>query len=327
MKYKNLGNSGLQVAELALGTMTFGQAWGENWGCNKDDSLALFKHYVDNGGNFFDSANIYQNGESEIYLGEFVKGSRDQYIIGTKYSASMDSNNINSKGNHRKSLRLSLEQSLKNLQTDYIDVLWIHAWDLITPAEEMLRALADVVAQGKVLYLGVSNTPAWLISKFNTWANLRGLPGFIANQMEYNLVDRSGEAEFNGLLNEFSMSNLIWSPLASGLLTGKYNQSERGEFRIDSTKFVSVDERNLNLVHEVSALSEQAGLNSAQMALRWIMQKSARNIPILGARKLEQLRDNMLVLDCTLSDELMAKLDHISQPQAMYPYSRLYPKS
>ncbi len=293
MKYKYLGNSGLQVSELALGTMTFGQGWNDKWGCNKDDSYALFKYYIDNGGNFFDSANIYQNGESEIFLGEFVKDRRDNYVIGSKYTASMDTVNLNSKGNHRKSLRLSLEQSLKNLQTDYLDILWIHAWDLITPAEEMLRALADVVTEGKVLYLGVSNMPAWLISRFNTLAELRGLPGFVANQMEYNLIDRSGEAEFSGLLDTFNMSNLIWSPLASGLLTGKYSDNKRGEFRIDATKFVAMNERNLNLAAEVAGLAHEVNLTPAEVALRWVMQKSPRNIPLLGARTVKQLQANM----------------------------------
>jgi aryl-alcohol dehydrogenase-like predicted oxidoreductase len=173
----------------------------------------------------------------------------------------------------------------------------------------------------------VSNTPAWLISKFNTLAQVRGLPSFIANQMEYNLVDRSGEAEFSGLLDEYQMSNLIWSPLASGLLTGKYSQKERGEFRIDATKFVAMNERNLNLAAEVTSLAQEANLTPAEVALRWVMQKSPRNTPILGARKVEQLQANMKVLECTLDNELMLKLDKLSQPQPIYPYSRLYPQS
>jgi aryl-alcohol dehydrogenase-like predicted oxidoreductase len=189
MRYKLLGNSGLRVSELCLGTMTFGEDWG--WGSNKEECRAIFDAFAEAGGNFLDTANLYTNGTSETLVGEFVKGDREKWVIATKYSLNMRPGDVNASGNHRKNLIQAVEASLKRLDTDYIDLLWLHVWDSLTPIEEVMRAFDDLVRMGKVLYIGVSDTPAWIISQGNTLATLRGWTPFIGLQIEYSLKERT----------------------------------------------------------------------------------------------------------------------------------------
>ena len=193
MRYRFLGNSGLRVAEISLGTMTFGEEWG--WGANKDESRKIYDAYREAGGNFIDTANIYTNGTSESLLGEFMSGHRESIVLATKYTNSMPTKDVNASGNHRKNMVQAVEASLKRLKTDYIDLYWMHIWDQLTPAEETMRALDDLVRQGKILYVGVSDAPAWWVAQANTLAQLRGWTPFIAMQIEYSLIERTVERE------------------------------------------------------------------------------------------------------------------------------------
>jgi len=225
MKYYLLGKSGLRVSEICLGTMTFGNEWG--WGASKDESRKIFDAYVDAGGNFIDTANIYTEGTSEKYIGDFISSDRDRFVIATKYTSNTRVGDPNSGGNHRKNMVQSLEASLKRLNTDYIDLYWVHAWDPTTPVEEMMRALDDMVKSGKILYIGISDAPAWIVSQANTLANLKGWTEFVGIQIEYSLIERTSERELIPMANALDIGITAWSPLGSGVLTGKYNKSSK----------------------------------------------------------------------------------------------------
>ena len=221
MKYRLLGNSGLRVSEASLGTMTFGDEWG--WGSPKAEAQRVYETYREAGGNFIDTANFYTGGTSEKFVGEFIKGHRDSVVLATKYSNAAPGNDPNAAGNHRKSMMQALEASLKRLQTDYIDLYWVHIWDGITPVEEVVRGLDDLVRQGKVLYVGISDAPAWWIAQANTLAELRAWTQFIGLQIEYNLVERTVERELIPMAKALNLGVLAWSPLAKGVLSGKYH--------------------------------------------------------------------------------------------------------
>ena len=230
MRYKLLGNSGLRVSELCLGTMTFGEDWG--WGASKEDSRALFDAYREAGGNFIDTANFYTGGTSERFVGEFIASERDRFVVATKYTLTMRPGDPNASGNHRKNMIQSVEASLRRLGTDYIDLYWLHAWDYLTPVEEVMRGLDDLVRAGKVLYVGVSDTPAWIVSQANTLAALRGWTPFVGLQIEYSLIERTVERELLPMAEAFGLTILAWSPLGSGVLTGKYLHPTPGETRL-----------------------------------------------------------------------------------------------
>src|SRR6195256_2652311 len=237
MKYKLLGKSGLRVSEAALGTMTFGEDWG--WGSPKAEAQKVYETYRKAGGNFIDTANVYTNGTSERFLGEFIQGDRQSVVLATKYANAAPGNDPNAAGNHRKSMMQAVEASLKRLQTDYIDLYWVHIWDGITPVEEVMRGLDDLVRQGKVLYVGISDAPAWWIAQANTLAYLRGWSPFIGLQIEYNLIERTIERELVPMAKALNLGLTAWSPLARGMLTGKYHghgSSERGRMNNDTMK-------------------------------------------------------------------------------------------
>ena len=219
MRYKLLGKSGLRVSELCLGTMTFGEDWG--WGSPRDESRKVYDAFLEAGGNFIDTANVYTNGTSERFLGEFMSGHRDRVVLATKYSNAAPGNDPNAAGNHRKSMMQSVEASLKRLKTDYIDLYWLHIWDQITPIEEVMRAFDDLVRQGKILYAGVSDMPAWVVAKANTLAELRGWTPFVGLQIEYSLIERTPERELLPMAADLGLGVTAWSPLAGGMLTGK----------------------------------------------------------------------------------------------------------
>jgi aryl-alcohol dehydrogenase-like predicted oxidoreductase len=268
MRYKLLGKSGLRVSELCLGTMTFGENWG--WGASKDESRQIFETFVAAGGNFIDTANGYTDGNSEKIVGELIAQDRERYVLATKYSFpdhfSQPDGNANGSGNHRKNLMRSLESSLKRLNTDYIDIFWLHAWDFTTPIEEVMRALDDMVRQGKVLYIGISDTPAWIVAQANTLARCYGWTQFVALQIEYSLIERTPERDLLPMAQAFDLAITPWSPLAGGVLTGKFNQTSNGNGQTTS-RGVQVPERSLKIAQTVEDIAQQMGCSSAQVAL------------------------------------------------------------
>ncbi len=319
MRYKLLGRTGLRVSELALGTMTFGPDWG--WGADKDESRAMFDAFAEAGGNFIDTANRYTNGTSESFVGEFVGDDRERFVIATKYTLSRDGQDANGSGNHRKSLVESLDASLRRLGTDYIDVYWAHIWDPFTPIDEMVRALDDQVRAGKILYVGISDAPAWVISRAVTMAELRGWTAFSAIQSQYSLVERNAERELIPMTRNLDMAFTAWGALGTGLLTGKYNNDPTGGGgRIHSAGWGTLEEHKLAIAREVVAVAEQLGVTASQVALSWVRQQSPTMIPVIGARKVSQLKDNLGCVDVVLSAEQLARLDAVSKIERGFPY-------
>jgi aryl-alcohol dehydrogenase-like predicted oxidoreductase len=237
LRYRLLGNSGLRVSEAALGTATFGEEWG--WGSPKDEARKVYDAFRAAGGNFIDTANSYTNGTSEMWLGEFMKNHRQSVVLATKYSSAAPGTDPNAAGNHRKNMMQAVEASLQRLQTDYIDLYWVHVWDQITPVEEVMRGLDDLIRQGKVLYVGISDAPAWWIAQANTLAHLRGWSPFVGLQIEYSLIERTVERELVPMAKALNLGSTAWSPLAGGMLTGKYHghgSSEKGRMNSDRMK-------------------------------------------------------------------------------------------
>ncbi len=322
MIYKLLGNSGLRVSEFALGTMTFGNDWG--WGAAKDESHKVYNAFRDSGGNFVDTANIYTDGTSESFLGEFVKGHRESVVLATKYTNAAAGKDPNAAGNHRKNMMQSVEASLKRLQTYYIDLYWVHIWDQITPVEEVMRGLDDLVRQGKVLYIGISDAPAWWIAQANTLASFRGWSSFVGLQIEYSLVERTVERELIPMAKALNLGVTAWSPLSNGVLTGKYHghgTSESGRMSGDMMKqFLPEEVRTARIVAAVKSVADQVGRSMAQVSLSWLRTRPVPVIPIIGARKLSQLQDNLASFDLTLSAEQMKALDEASQVELGFPH-------
>ena len=319
MRYQLLGRSGLRVSELCLGTMTFG---ADEWGTPEAESGEMYKLFRDAGGNFIDTANeMYAGGRSEEILGRLVAGHRHEAVIATKYTFHVPgTNNPNVAGNQRKSLKRSLEASLKRLNTDYVDLLWTHCWDAVTPVEEVMRALDDLVAQGKVLHIGVSNTPAWVIARSNMLAELRGWTSFIGMQVEYNLIERGIERDLLPMAQELNIGVAAWSPLASGILSGKYgNPANTESKRLDKMPMKRLEDRLLKIAQGVTELANEIDRHSVQVALNWLRAKP-KVIPIIGARTLPQLRDNMACLDFRLTDEQVARLDALNPIELGYPH-------
>ena len=327
MRYRLLGNSGLRVSEAALGTMTFGDDWG--WGAAKDEARKVYDAFRDAGGNFIDTANVYTNGTSESFLGEFMQGHRQAVVMATKYTNSMPAMDPNAAGNHRKSMVQAVEASLKRLRTDYIDLYWVHIWDQITPIEEVMRGLDDLVRQGKVLYVGISDAPAWWVAQANTLAHLRGWSPFIGLQIEYSLIERTVERELIPMAKALNVGVTAWSPLANGVLTGKYHghgSFEPGRMSSDMLKeFMPEKQRADRIVSAVKAVSDETGRSMAQVALAWLRYRPVPVIPIIGARKLSQLQDNLASFDLTLSAEQLKTLDQASRIELGFPHD-LYAK-
>ena len=323
MKYRLLGNSGLRVSEISLGTMTFGEDWG--WGSGKDEARKIYDAYREAGGNFIDTANIYTNGTSETFLGEFMRDHRHEVVLATKYSNALPGKDANAGGNHRKNMVQAVEASLRRLKRDYIDLYWMHIWDQMTPVEEVMRAFDDLVRQGKVLYIGGSDAPAWWISRANTIAELRGWTQFVGLQIEYSLVERTIERELVPMANAFKLGLVAWSPLAGGLLSGKYH-SKKGaapDARYSSEmakQFLRTGERPDRIVAALEKVSQQVGRSEAQVALAWLQTRQIPVIPIIGARRIEQLRDNLASLELQLTREQVAALDQSSAIDMGFPH-------
>lgn len=325
MKYKLLGRSAMRVSELCLGTMGFGEEWG--WGASKEASKEVFDAFVKAGGNFIDTANYYTAGTSEKYVGEFIADNRDYYVLATKYTLGMKRGDPNSGGNHRKNMVQAVEASLKRLGTDYIDLYWLHVWDFTTPIDEIMRGLDDLVRSGKILHIGVSDTPAWQVARGNTLAELRGWSQFTAYQIEYSLIQRTPEREIIPLSRALDLAITPWAPLAGGALTGKYLRNDTGRLKPDS---VRLNDRSQTITREVMAIAEEIGCSAAQVALRWTMQERVNDeisrgvsIPIVGATKVGQITDNLGAVAITLSDDQMKRLDAASTFERGFPHDFL----
>ena len=316
MKYRTLGQSGLRVSELCLGTMTFGEDWG--WGASREESSRIFEAFASAGGNFIDTANNYTNGTSEKLLGEFITSDREHYVLATKYTLTERKPDPNFGGNHRKNLLRSLEGSLKRLKTDYVDLLYLHMWDGLTPVEEVMRALDDLVQAGKVLYIGISDTPAWVVSQANTLASVRGWTQFVALQVPYSLADRAVERDLLPMARAFGMGILPWGILEGGELTGKYNSPSTGARRSKDA-----DERVKNLAATVMTIASELGRTPSQVAINWVRQQPGNIIPILGARSESQVLDNLGCLDFELASEQVKRLEEASPISLGFPHSFL----
>lgn len=322
MKYRLLGKSGLRVSEIALGTMTFGTEWGV--GADKTESAKIFEAYAHAGGNFIDTANRYTEGTSEKYVGEFIHADRDHFVVATKYSLFDRKDDPNFSGNHRKNMMRSVEGSLTRLNTDFIDVLYLHAWDFFTPIEEILRALNDLVSSGKVSYIAISDTPAWIVSRANTIAELRGWEAFVGLQVEYSLIQRTPERDLIPMAKEMGLAVTPWAPLAGGALSGKYLRGEQGRVPEVSLRR---NERSTRIAEKVGEVAEKMGVTSAQVAIRWAMQQQFTSIPIVGARTAVQIGDTLAAANIVIPDELMVALNEVSAIEMGFPHDFLEGKA
>ncbi|ACF13441.1 aldo/keto reductase [Chloroherpeton thalassium ATCC 35110] len=324
MKYKLLGKSGLRVSEICLGTMTFGEEWG--WGASKAESKKMFDAYAHAGGNFIDTANLYTNGSSEKFVGEFISSASDRahFVLATKYSLATRKGDPNACGNHRKNLVQAIDASLERLGTDYIDLYWLHAWDFLTPVEEVMRGLDDLVRAGKVLYIGISDTPAWVVSRANMLAELRGWTPFVALQIEYSLIERSAERELLPMARELDLAVTPWAPLGAGLLTGKYT---RGNAFPNGTRLKEnspkLNERNLKIAAAVDKVADEIGCSSSQVALNWLRAQAGVVVPIVGATNESQLKENLNCLNDELSKEQLTKLNQAAEIDLGFPHEFL----
>jgi aryl-alcohol dehydrogenase-like predicted oxidoreductase len=321
MKYRLLGNSGLRVSEMSLGTMNFGELLG--WCLPKDEARKIYETYRSAGGNFIDTANIYTNGEAETMVGEFMQGHRHEMVLATKYTGMRPGNDANAAGNHRKSMVRALEGSLRRLKTDYIDIYWLHLWDRMTPVEEVMRAFDDLVCQGKVLYIGVSDAPAWWVAQGNTIADLRGWSKFIGLQIEYSLMERTVERELIPMAKAFNLGLIAWSPLAGGLLSGKYHTGKAAKGRysemlksLPPAKRARLD----RIVETLKKVSGEVGRPPAYVALAWLRYRDVPVIPVIGASRVSQVDDNLASLDLKLSSDQVAQLDQASAIELGFPY-------
>src|SRR5215469_16303666 len=333
-EYTTLGRSGLRVSPLCLGTMTFGTEWGE--GAEESVSRALLDRYLEAGGQFIDTADAYTGGQSEEMLGKFIaeRKLRDRVVLATKFTFNTDAANPNAGGNGRKNIRRAIEGSLRRLQTDYIDLYWLHAWDTVTPAEEVVASLNDLVHQGKILHYGFSDTPAWYVARAYTLAEKEAKDPVIALQFEYSLVQRNIEREHIPAAQELGLAVCPWSPLASGFLTGKYRREGSGgagDGRLEKVKdsanptLKKFTDRNWRILDVLLEVGKQIGRPPAQIALNWVATQPGVTSTILGASKLGQLEDNLKAIEFTIPAELRTRLDEIGAPITIHPYEFFEP--
>jgi aryl-alcohol dehydrogenase-like predicted oxidoreductase len=347
--YRLLGRSGLRVSPLCLGTMTFGTEWG--WGSDDKEARRIFDKYADYGGNFIDTANAYTSGTSEKFLGQFLKGRRDRFVVATKFTANMDPSDPNAGGNHRKNIRRSVEESLKRLGTDYIDLYWLHVWENRTPWEEVMSTLNDLVREGKVNYIGVSDTPAWQVARANTIAAHHGWTPFTALQVEHSLIQRTVERDLIPMAQELGLGVTPWSPLAGGVLAGKYTRKdieqnarhqqqpknakgktapkqEHADDEMPTRKGFAVamgnlSPRGLDIADAVKTVAAETGHTPSQVAIRWLLEQPGVTSPIIGARTVKQLEDNLGALAVELNGEQLAFLDRASAIEPGFPHDFL----
>lgn len=325
--FRTLGRSGLIVSPLALGTMTFGTP---RWGSPDEVSESIFNTYIESGGNFIDTADVYSGGRSEELIGGYIENRnlRDKLVLATKFTFNAESGNPNAGGNGRKNIYRAIDLSLRRLRTDYIDLYWMHAWDMVTPVEEVLQSLGDLVRAGKIRYFGFSDLPAWYAVKAATLATAHAVPGPIALQLEYSLVERSIEREHLPAAHECGLGITPWSPLAGGFLAGKYSSTDAdatGQGRLSgsnpfSEKFTKFTDRNWRILDTLRTVAAQVDRPLAQVALAWVSAQPGITSPILGASKLEQLHDNLSSLDIRLTPEQLLTLDESSALDLAFPY-------
>lgn len=330
-QYRLLGRSGVRVSPISLGAMTFGTDWG--WGADRDEVARILDTYLDRGGNFVDTADVYTGGTSERLLGELLGERRERVVLATKYTSSTDPDDPNAGGNSRRNMVRSVEASLRRLDTDYIDLLYLHAWDGTTPVEEVLRGMDDLVRSGKVVYVGLSDVPAWQASRMQAIADLRGWAPIVALQIEYSLAQRTVERDLVPMAAELGMGVVPWSPLASGVLTGKYTRADlagthngsgpTGTRRDVAEGNGALTERTIGIAEVVGAVASELGVTPAQVAIAWTLHNPAVTAPIIGARTTQQLTDNLGALDVTLPDAQLARLDEASTIERGFPHDFL----
>jgi aryl-alcohol dehydrogenase-like predicted oxidoreductase len=315
-----VGRSGLRVSPFCLGSMTFGEDL--RWGASVTDSETMIATYLERGGNFIDTANVYTNGHSEKIIGDFFakkKGSRDRVVIGTKFCCSLFEGDPNGGGAGRKALIQQCEASLRRLQTDYIDIYWLHIWDRTAPIEETLRGLDDLVASGKVRYIGLSDLPAWKVSEAQTIAHFRGWAPIIAVQLEYSLLERTAEGELFPMAQEMGMGIMPWSPLKHGFLSGKFRRDNAGSVDTKRTAMGVPGEKDYVVIDALCAVADEVGATPAAVALAWVWSRPGVESTLIGARRPDQLQANLAALDLTLTDAQMAQLNEVSKPALNFP--------
>ncbi len=324
--YVTLGRSGLRVSPFCLGTMTFGDDWG--WGCSVEDSRAIMDAYIDAGGNFLDTANIYTKGHSEQIIGDHIgkdAARRDRLVIATKFLGNMYPGDPNGGGAHRKAIVAACEQSLRRLRAEYIDLYWMHFWDHLTPIDETMRALDDLVTSGKVRYVGFSDTPAWKCAQAQTLAQFRDYAPIVALQIEHSLVERTVENELLPMARELGMGVTPWSPLKGGVLSGKYTRENKDTIEPGRGEGIrkNLTDRNLDIIDALVRIAGEVGASAAQVALAWVQGRAGVTSTIIGARTMEQLADNLGALEVELSAAQTVALDEVSGVEPIFPQSFL----
>lgn len=319
--YVTLGRSGLRVSPYCLGTMTFGEDFG--WGASPEESFAMLDEYLSRGGNFVDTANIYTAGHSEQIIGDYLqqkKVRRDEIVLSTKFYCNLFPGDPNGGGAGRKALIQQCEASLNRLQSDYIDIYWLHNWDRTAPIEETLRGLDDLVTAGKIRYVGFSDIPAWKTAEAQTIAHFRGWAPIIALQLEYSLLERTSEGELFPMAQAMGMGVMPWSPLKSGFLSGKFRRGSEGNVDTKRTNMVGVPSAaDYDIIEAVVDVASELGLSPAPVALAWVRSRVGVSSTLIGARRLDQLKANLDSLEVTLSAEQISKLDGVSKPKLNFP--------
>jgi len=324
--YVTLGHSGLRVSPLCLGAMTFGKEWG--WGSEPEEAKRIMDAFIDRGGNFIDTANGYTKGHSEAIIGEHLthdRKKRDRVVLATKFVTNMFLGDPNGGGSNRKAVISQCEESLRRLRTDYIDLYWLHAWDKTTPIEETMRALDTLVQQGKVRYIGFSDTPAWKCAQAQTMATLRGWSPLIALQIEYSLLQRTVEGELVPMAQELGLGITPWGPLRGGALSGKYKRADKGKHEAGRGARVTnfLDDKTFDLLDIMETIAKELGTTVPRIALSWLQHRPGVTSTIIGARTMEQLDDNIGALDVKLTSDHVAALDKASTPSLPFPTDML----
>ncbi len=317
MKYTTFGRTGLRVSEFALGGMTIGNAWG--WGTEKETASKIFNKFTDEGGNFIDTSCNYQDGQSEKLIGELVKGDRDNYVIATKFTLHdhLHKDDPNAGGNTRKNLMRSVKGSLERLQTDYIDILYLHVWEGSVNIAEIMHSLNILVENMKVNYIAISDTPAWVTATANTIATMKGWEPFTGYQFPYNLARRDAEREIIPMARDHNMAMLLWNVIGAGLFSGKYTRQDESKGRIASG--IMKNEEQLAIARKVDALADELGCTSSQLAYAWVLAQKGTMIPIVGATSVAQLEDNIGSLDIKLADEKVKQLQEVKEFDPGFP--------
>jgi aryl-alcohol dehydrogenase-like predicted oxidoreductase len=321
--YITLGRSGLRVSPFCLGAMTFGEERGGGFGSSVEDSQAILSHYLEQGGNFIDTANGYNFGHSEKIIGDYFHqrpGKRDRTVIATKFFVNLYAGDPNGGGAGRKAIVAQCEESLRRLQTDYIDLYYLHNWDKFTPVEETMRALEDLVKDGKVRYLGFSDTPAWKVAQAQVIAHFRGWSPLIALQIEYSLMQRTVEGELVPMAEELGLGVLPWSPLKGGALSGKYTRANGVKMSgMRGARAGAFTEKQFDIIDAVAKVAEELNVSFPAVALAWVQAQKGVRSTIIGARTMEQLESNLKALEVSLTPDQIAALNEVSKPVLNFP--------